>query len=136
MATAYTNVAFDHSGSDSDEIDENTFDFNFVPDRETPKEWDKFRQTEDEAVSASEKNTDLIQKAYVALKIITIVIVFIFVATAAIVAKGSLFFIAAQTSFDRRKLAYCKSDLDYDVNYDGFDFEVVYDAETAVAWLW
>ncbi len=60
-------------------------------------QWDKFKQTTVESQSASEKNKDFVERSSVALKIITVFIVFSVILLAATVAKGALFFIVAQT---------------------------------------
>ena len=62
------------------------------------KEWDKFEATEDEATSSSEQHTDLIKKASVALKLITVTITFAVVFASAVVAKGATFFMVAQVT--------------------------------------
>ena len=62
------------------------------------KEWDKFEATEDEATSASEQHTDLIKKASVALKLITVTITFAVVFASAVVAKGATIFMVAQVT--------------------------------------
>jgi hypothetical protein len=63
------------------------------------KEWDKFVSNEDEATSASEQHTDLIKKASVALKLMTVTFTFIVVLASTVVAKGATFFMVAQVTF-------------------------------------
>ena len=89
---------------------------------EEKEKWDEFISTSRESGSASEKNTDLIQKASVALKIITIIVTFAVVLTAGVVSKGTLMFIVAQMA--KTEITTCSNGTVHKLEAD------------TVAWLW
>ena len=63
---------------------------------EEKKSWDKYLSTREAGGSASEKNTDFIQKGSVVMKLVTIFVTFAVVLMAGAVSKGALLFIIAQ----------------------------------------
>ena len=70
--------------------------FKFVVPKEENENWDQFTQNEFSAGSASEKHTDLIKKAAVFLKCITIVITTSVVFTGGLLSKALVVFMVAQ----------------------------------------
>ncbi len=107
---------------------------------EEKKKWDKFVSTEAEAGSASEKHTDLIKKASVALKIITSGIVFLVVLSSGVIAKAATFFIVAQMNTNmatKRRLTICTGYNEKTTKAGNLEEDfVVYGENEAVAWLW
>lgn len=106
-------------------------DYHFTPKKEELKRWDAFIQSEDESKSASEKNTDLIHKASIVLKILTILIVFGVVLIGAVVSKGSLLYMIAQASYNPAGMSYCNKN----ANGTG-PLSIAPETKTNVAWLW
>ena len=117
------------SGDEMDTDRSSMASYRYIRAVEEKKKWDKFTSNEAEASSASEAHTDLIKKASVCLKMMTIFICFSVVLGAGVVAKGALFFMLAQVqnnTVNGRNVIYCN-------NQEGF---VTKTESTSVAWLW
>ncbi|TRY63908.1 hypothetical protein TCAL_11841 [Tigriopus californicus] len=104
-------------------------EYHFTPKKEVLKGWDAFIQSEDESKSASDKNTGLIKKASIVLKILTIIVVFGVVLIGALVSKGSLMFMLAQASYRQSTVVTCT----YNITNDNGTIQS--DPENNVAWL-
>ena len=87
------------------------------------EKWDEFVETSRDAGSASEKNTDFVIKASVALKLITMSLTFAMVLGAGVVFKGNLMFILAQMT--KTHITTC---------HNGTVQEL--QADDTVPWLW
>ena len=71
-------------------------EFQYEMPKDEVKSWDQFTQNEFAQGSASEKHTNLIKKAAILLKCVTIVVTFTAVIVGGVVSKGMVFFMLAQ----------------------------------------
>ena len=109
-------------------------EYHFVPTTERVAGWDVFKQNEHEILSASEKQTDFIERGAVCLKVTTALIVMMVVLACGVVAKGTLFFMVAQTA-PIKNMTVCPAALGLP-NITGVVYTSSYDTQTELGWLW
>lgn len=114
----------------------NMSDYHFERPQTQQKAWDAFKQNEFERGSASEQNTELVKKAEIVLKVVTVLITFCAVFAGSVVSKGALFYMAAQVPFakDRRPLEFCPQFAGISAGTTGL--VVQYSREDSIAWMW